>query len=244
MNATYVQIGAGAGDQDGRANFRDGFTEYIKDLDPRSIHRLILVEPNPTNIPALRKCWKDYPQAEILQIGIRTADCTEKNLVFYFAADDAPHFHAFSLRESHVRKHYPHSPIQTVTLPTITVSELLHSIGTSIELLALDIEGIDAEIILEIDWASHPCKRVSFEFLHLGKSARAVYDRLRNAGYFCTGWGLDVNHYDLMYERPRSVLSWITAKMNCFLGGWWRLGEEPVRFKIVAVVSRLRRILG
>jgi hypothetical protein len=26
----YVQIGAGAGDQDPRANFRDGFTEFVK----------------------------------------------------------------------------------------------------------------------------------------------------------------------------------------------------------------------
>lgn len=33
----YIQIGAGAGDLDSRANFRDGFTEYVKKLDPKSI---------------------------------------------------------------------------------------------------------------------------------------------------------------------------------------------------------------
>jgi hypothetical protein len=32
---TYIQIGAGAGDLDSRANFRDGLTEYVKKLDPK-----------------------------------------------------------------------------------------------------------------------------------------------------------------------------------------------------------------
>jgi hypothetical protein len=41
----YIQIGAGAGDLDSRANFRDGFSEYVKKLDTKSISKIILVEP-------------------------------------------------------------------------------------------------------------------------------------------------------------------------------------------------------
>jgi hypothetical protein len=38
----YIQVGAGAGDQDSRAGFRDGFSEYVKKLDPNLIKRIIL----------------------------------------------------------------------------------------------------------------------------------------------------------------------------------------------------------
>jgi hypothetical protein len=69
-NGIYVQIGAGAGDQDSRANYRDGFSETIKILPKDQIKKIILVEPNPLNIPNLIECWKDYPQATIVQKAI------------------------------------------------------------------------------------------------------------------------------------------------------------------------------
>ena len=50
----FIQIGAGAGDLDKRANCRDGFTEFIKRLPRQFIKKIILVEPNPLNIPLLQ----------------------------------------------------------------------------------------------------------------------------------------------------------------------------------------------
>lgn len=67
-NLNFVQVGAGAGDLDPRMGNRDGFTEYVKQLDKNLINKIILVEPNPINIPKLKEAWKDYPQAEILNI--------------------------------------------------------------------------------------------------------------------------------------------------------------------------------
>ena len=52
-NGIFIQIGAGAGDLDKRANCRDGFTEIIKSLPRHMIKKIILVEPNPLNIPLL-----------------------------------------------------------------------------------------------------------------------------------------------------------------------------------------------
>ena len=52
----FIQIGAGAGDLDKRANCRDGFTEFIKKLPKNRIKKIILVEPNPINIQLLREC--------------------------------------------------------------------------------------------------------------------------------------------------------------------------------------------
>jgi hypothetical protein len=38
----FIQIGAGAGDLDKRANYRDGFTEFIKKKPRQSIKKIIL----------------------------------------------------------------------------------------------------------------------------------------------------------------------------------------------------------
>lgn len=202
----YVQIGAGAGDQDPRAGFRDGFTEYVKALEPSRIDKIVLVEPNPRNIPALRSCWKEYPQAEILQKAVRARSSPDTSQIFYYAEEDAPHFQVFSMLEKHVRKHYPVGTIQQIDILTLTIEEFLESLGdVSIELLAIDVEGIDAEIIKEVDWRRHACRRISFERLHLGKSAKSVFGALRKGKFFCIGRGLDVRGYDLLYAKPRTI---------------------------------------
>ena len=79
MGKIYMQVGAGAGDQDSRADFRDGFTEYVKAREINDDDKIILVEPNPLNIPALTRCWESYPQAEIHQIGIVPNAMQRKN---------------------------------------------------------------------------------------------------------------------------------------------------------------------
>jgi len=202
----FVQIGAGAGDLDSRANFRDGFTEYVKKLDKSVIGRIILVEPNPVNVPALRQCWKDYPQAEVLQAGIRPQSYQSQVLTFYFAEEDGPHFQVFSINEQHVRDHYPNGHIRTLIVPTITITEFLSDVSAGpIDLLSLDIEGIDAEILMEIDWQSLQCSLVSFEYIHLGNNACTVYRALRRGGYWRVGSGMDHRGYDLLYAKPETA---------------------------------------
>lgn len=225
----YIQVGAGAGDQDSRANFRDGFTEYVKGVNPKPDDRIILVEPNPANITLLRRCWQDYPQVEIIHKGIRPAGSTQAEVVFYYAAEDGPHYQVFSMRQSHVLKHYPHSALHSVTVPTLTMAELLASAPGPIELLALDIEGIDAEILLESDWSSTAIRKISFEFLHLGDQARRVYAALSGAGYIRTGWGVDVNRYDLMYERPDTLGERVMCWVKWLCGGWWTVGRGSLK---------------
>ena len=67
-SGVFIQIGAGAGDLDSGAGYRDGFTEFVKKLPRERIKKIILVEPNPLNIPFLRECWKDFPEAEIFEL--------------------------------------------------------------------------------------------------------------------------------------------------------------------------------
>jgi hypothetical protein len=69
MPFVFIQIGAGAGDLDSRASFRDGFTEYVKKIEPSQIERIILLEPNPVNIPFLKKMLGKIPSGGNPPIG-------------------------------------------------------------------------------------------------------------------------------------------------------------------------------
>ena len=204
MSLIFVQIGAGAGDQDARSNFRDGFTEFVKSVDPKLIQKIILVEPNPHNIPALRQCWRDYPQAEIHQIGIRTCSESNDSMTFYYAQEDGPHFQTFSLDKQHVLKHYPAGNIQSVDVKTRDLAVFLNEVvgpEKMIALLSLDIEGIDAEVILDVHWQSVNCYRLSFEYIHLAEKTQAVLRWLGQAGYQFIGRGIDASGFDFMYEK-------------------------------------------
>lgn len=200
---TFIQIGAGAGDQDPRAKFRDGFTEYVKSLDKSTIGRILLVEPNPINIPLLRECWKDYPQAEIFNVGICPSTALQRSITFYYTEEDGPHFQVFSMSKEHVRKHYLTEEIKETIVECITLKEFLDTnVGNSkIDILALDIEGIDAEVILETDWQNLQCARLSYEHLHLAGLGGSISEKLINAGYRFTGTGIDYNGYDHQYEK-------------------------------------------
>ena len=204
MKKIYVQVGAGAGDLDVRSTYRDGFTEFVKDQDPSTISRIILVEPNPVNIPNLRECWKNYPQAEIYEMGICLTSSTEKSITFYYAEEDAPHFHVFSMKWQHVRDHYRTQEIKSKIVKCMTLKDFLNkNVGedTIIDLMGLDIEGIDADVILENDWTKINCRYLSVEHLHLGQRYQAVIDTLVNAGYKFNGDGIDVNNYDWSFIK-------------------------------------------
>ena len=204
MKKIYVQVGAGAGDLDYRANFRDGFTELVKSLDASTIGRIILVEPNPTNIPNLRKCWENYPQVEIYELGICLKSSAEKFITFYYTEEDAPHFQVFSMKWQHVRDHYQTEEIKSKIIECITLEDFLNKNigeGIIIDVLALDIEGIDADVILENDWNKINCRYLSVEHLHLQEKSQTVGKALVNAGYEYNGNGLDHNTFDWAFVK-------------------------------------------
>ena len=208
--AIYVQIGAGAGDQDSRAHFRDGFTEFVKKLPSQSIGRIILVEPNPFNIPALKRCWEAYPQAEIYQYGIVPKRFSGAKLNFYYLPLDAPHYQVASVNAHHVLKHYRAATLADLhVLPVETVDlELFMKLavgGDPVELLCLDIEGVEADVLLETDLKYLNANSVSFEHLHLGPSARRVARQFEKAGFVKIGNGVDHNNYDWLYKKAATA---------------------------------------
>jgi FkbM family methyltransferase len=204
-SGVFIQIGAGAGDLDTRANCRDGFTEYIKKLPRHKIKKIILVEPNPLNIPLLKECWKDYPESSIHTLAIVPKEYTHSTIDMYYSPLDEPHYQVASIDPAHVQKHYINTELKKFTVATTHLEDFILSVTESIELLALDIEGIDAEILLEIDFNKVSPVYLSFEHIHLNDKKEKVLHHLEENGYTYVGSGMDHNGYDLLYTRLRTV---------------------------------------
>lgn len=200
----FVQVGAGAGDLDQRANCRDGFTELIKKLPRDRVKKIILVEPNPLNIPLLKECWKDYThEAVIYEIGIVPKAMESTTIDFYYCPKDAPHYQVASIRKEHIQKHYGHDcELEKFVIPTKKLETFINEITSEeIELLSLDIEGIDAEVILDTNFQNINVKFLSFEYIHLGSAITTVIDHLKMHNYSYIGIGVDYNGYDHLYVK-------------------------------------------
>jgi len=204
-SGVFIQIGAGAGDLDKGANCRDGFTEFIKNLPREHIKKIILVEPNPLNIPLLKECWKEYPESIIFEIGIVKKDYKNDTIDLYYCPLDAPHYQVASIKKSHIQKHYGENcDLEKFIIPVKNLENFINEITTEeIELLSLDIEGIDAEIILDIDFDNLKLKYLSFEHIHLGDNKKNVLKRLSNYDYEFLGLGVDYKGYDYLYINGR-----------------------------------------
>jgi FkbM family methyltransferase len=201
----FIQIGAGAGDLDQRANCRDGFSEFIKNLPRDRIKKIILVEPNPLNIPLLKECWKDYPESVIYEIGIVPKTYQDNNIDLYYCPLDAPHYQVASINKSHIYKHYGNDcQIEKLTVPVKKLEDFINKVTTEeIELLALDIEGIDADILLELNFNNINLKYLSFEHLHLDHNKEKVLTHLKNNNFEYLGIGIDHNGFDYLYINKR-----------------------------------------
>jgi hypothetical protein len=205
MGNIYLQIGAGAGDLDARALYRDGFTEIVKKV-VQPDDRVILVEPNPLNIAVLKRSWNSFKQAEIYEVGIVPKSVSGSDLSFYFSELDAPHYQVGSFDSQHVLKHYPqlkHNDLKCLMVETIDLLGFLSSIvgGRKVELLSLDIEGLDAEVILDTDFSAIQARLLSVEHLHLGVQADEVISHLEKGGFVRRGLGVDHNGYDWLFEK-------------------------------------------
>ena len=200
MSKLFMHLGAGAGDLDERANFRCGFTEFVK-KNYKQNDKVILVEANPINIKKLRETYKNYRNIKILNLGIATKKT--KKIKFYYTEDDAPHFQATSIIKEHVLKHYPGNKIKNFIIKAISINDLLVKLKVKkIDYLSIDLEGMDYEIFMQINLKKIIIENLSIEYLHLNylKKKRLI-NYLSQYGFSYCGFGYDHNNFDYLFKR-------------------------------------------
>ena len=205
----FIQIGAGAGDQDERLDFKDGFTKFVKEKINNE-NNILVVEANPHNLKKLKDCWKNYSNVRIFNIAIVDSHYKKDDIKLYYTESDAPCYQITSINKEHVKKHYPNDKIIELIVRSQKINDFLieKTKLENIEYLAIDVEGIDYDLLMDIDFDKLKIKNISFEFIHLNKEQiKNIFNRLIKNGFTYTGKGFDINGYDLMFKKKINFFS-------------------------------------
>lgn len=240
--AVYVQVGAGAGDLDYSAGFRDGFTALIKSTNLNPEDRIIVVEANKFNIPTLKECWSDYRQVEIHPVAIASGLISdETKLNFYYAEDDGPFFQIASLKEDHVRAFFPKGNILNFEVKCFSINYFLKNVigESSFEILALDIEGLDIEVLKELDLDSFEIHQISFERSHDTEQYAVVCKKLKAYGYVKAGSGMDPHNSDVLWVKPMNYWEMVMMSVRNLRHFAWEV-QIPLRHQIKSLLKYRR----
>ena len=204
----YVHIGAGAGDLDAGAHFRDGFSEFVKENDDQN-KKIYLVEANPSNISKLKESWKDYRNVKIFNFAITSSKQDEKRLKFFYSLDDAPHYQQFSNDIEHVKKNYKDlDRIKFKYIDCVKINEFLDRNFNNeiINFFSIDIEGMDYDVIQDINLEKYKIINFSFEHLHLNiRQKIEVFKKFLKFNYSYNGSGIDHNDFDWTFRKKKNI---------------------------------------
>ncbi len=220
----YVHLGACVGDWDKTEINRCGFTEFIK-KNSKSEDKIFLIEANPKNINKLEESYRDFHNSKILNLGISSSENGE--ITFFYTEDDAPHYMVCSSKINHVIKHYPNSKIKEFKIKTVSINNLFKNYikEKNIDYLSVDLEGIDFEILMSIDFKDYNIKNISVEYLHLNKKQKKqLINYLLKYGYSYCGFGYDHNNFDFLFKKKKILLNIFISK---FL---WLIGKKHLKF--------------
>lgn len=148
----------------------------------------------------------DFSNKSIFDVGIVPKRLSGQSLNLYYTELDAPHYQVASFEPAHVLKHYPGlktSELKSLCVNTTDLNSFITQVTNDdhIALLSLDIEGIDAEVILDTDFKSMNVSLLSFEHLHLGSKLDECRSYVVECGFEYVGKGVDHNGYDYLYQK-------------------------------------------
>ncbi|MDC0529952.1 FkbM family methyltransferase [Pelagibacteraceae bacterium] len=215
----FIHIGAGAGDQDPSCNFRDGFSEYVKNHKSK-IKKIFVVEVNPKNIKKLKKTWKNYKHTKIFNYAITPNNFNKKKIKLFYSEKDAPHYQLLSNDINHVKRYYPKSKIKFLIAKPVKIKSFLEKNfkNLTIESLSIDVEGADYDIIADINLKKFNIKNISIEYLHLDKvKKKNIINNFIKNGYSYNGFGIDHNNIDWLFTKKKSLWNNLISKILPYL---------------------------
>ena len=161
---------------------------------------VLLVEPVPYNISLLKENTAKYNN-----INIETSAVSEKNEIkkFYYVKPDAvkklgKHWASGigSFDKQHILNHknkrflVSDSDIEEVNIQYLSFSNLIKKYSiSSIDLLQIDVEGVEFEILNSIDFEKIEIKKIIFEFKHFdgtfkeGPKLKSIKEKLIKFNY-------------------------------------------------------------
>lgn len=193
-----VQIGSNKGN--------DSLSEHLlSNYDELELG--LFVEAIPFHINDLKKCYSKFENVIIENIAIKTPDYQGDKIKFYLHTKDDPYYEISSSNKEHVLQHERDIPylqggkIIEFELNCICLDDLFEKYNIiNLDWLFLDAEGIDAKILLSLDWKKYNIKRVEFEFLHLKEDEEKILNLFDTMGYKKVD-ALDKFKFDWAFEK-------------------------------------------
>ena len=175
-----VQIGTNKANDDLSNYLKSNF----KDLDFG-----LFVEANSVYVDDIKNCYSGYKNIFVENIAIKTPFQNEEELeIFYNTLDVSGEIS--SCKYDHVYTHtiwcpaICHGEIKSFKVPCLSLESLLDKYEISyLDWLLLDVEGIDAELLLTFNWKKYNIKKIEFEHLHLGDYSYTIEHMLIGMGY-------------------------------------------------------------
>lgn len=192
-----VQIGANASNDDLSQHILSNYSELEFGL---------FVEPNSLHVESIKDCYSNYTNIVVENIAIKSPLQHEETLEIFYHTNDYPNYELASCDIEHIKKHLwcPHlhrdgeGEIKSFQVPCITIDALFDKYSiTELDWLYLDVEGLDAQILLNTDWKKYKIKRIEFEYLHLGEDADKIKDMMIDMGYTQVD---SLHEYDWAFE--------------------------------------------
>ncbi len=203
-----IQIGSGSANLD--TNFQDGFSNFI--IKNKFDKKVFLIEANSIHLDNLKKFYQKDKNVRIINLAIIPDNVDLKNMDFFYCLEDTPNFQIFSNSRSFVKKHFPNGTIKKKTVECLKISEFFKSNNiTNIDFLSIDIEGMDYEVLFNLDLNEFNIKNISFEHIHLGflKKLQIIY-KLTKYNYYFSGMGFDLKKSDWMFSKGKKSHKLIT----------------------------------
>lgn len=178
----------------------------------------LFVEPNSFHIESIKECYQKYDNAIIENIAIKTPNYKENQLEIYYHTSD-PDYQISSCKIDHIEESlewaknnnkYLHDmfkdgEIKSFLVDCITLDELFEKYKIKeLDWLCLDIEGLDAEILLTFDFQKYKIRRIEFEHLHLGYYKNSIKNMMLGMGYVQVN---SLHEYDWAFENRNILFS-------------------------------------
>lgn len=161
---------------------------------------VLLYEANRFNIQPLQECYKNEKMCKIHNTAI-VVDESQKEVTFYYSKDDGPGYEVSSIKKEHVLDYYGESCINSYTIECTTLNNIFkHNELHHVDYLFIDIEGIDADIILNFPIEDYDIKNIQIEYLHLKDKQESVENKMHGLNYTKHN-GLDEQQYDKLFSK-------------------------------------------
>ena len=203
-----IQIGSGSANLD--TYIDDGFTSFIKKKNIKS--KILIVEANSAHLNNLKNFWRKNLNVKIFNLAVIPDNINQNKMQFFYCQEDAPNYQIFSNSKSFVKKHFPNGTIKKKIVNCIKVSVFLKKNNVSIvDYLSIDIEGMDYEVLMNLDLKKFDIKNISFEHLHLNfwQKVKIIFKFIKHK-YFFSGMGFDLRKSDWMFTKNYNSKKLIT----------------------------------